>query len=268
MANQQNDFFFKTRFTRTYNWYKRDDLPAILIYSRPSHNSQNAVSVRSSCSAHDYHGNAFTPAIAISRGLKRFASTDWWKRLQLCRGHVSNIHQKSSRTEPAWYWWHWQHDVAPLKLHNNNAYRWRSEIYPQSVNLAGKSLAVTTWSWQIPAVRSCHSIRLIPPASAATDSPPRIPERQMNDIYLITGKQRASYLYWTNSVIKSGGASTPWCPKWVKCSSRMEKMLSETGQSSAPLWAVCAATRDEEQAVSMPIHGPCMPSQYDTLPLW
>ena len=32
-----------------------------------------------------------------------------------------------------------------------------------------------TWSWQMPAVVSCHSMTLTPAASAASASPPRMP---------------------------------------------------------------------------------------------
>ena len=34
---------------------------------------------------------------------------------------------------------------------------------------------VHTWSWQMPAVVSCHSIMLTPADSAASASPPRMP---------------------------------------------------------------------------------------------
>ena len=36
----------------------------------------------------------------------------------------------------------------------------------------------------------------------------------------------------------------------------------------SPRWALCAATSEEEQAVSMPLQGPCRPKVYATRPLW
>lgn len=137
-----------------------------------------------------------------------------------------------------------------------------------------------TCSWQMPAETSCHSIAFTPAATAEPHSPPRMPALPV--------ERRVGVRGWAGSrEIRATcmQAGLPFCPPSCCqgaqhtaaphhhrpssqslytsecCNATLRHSVHPPplflAKPRSPPCAKCAATREDEQAVSMPTHGPC-----------